>query len=763
MIDDTAKVIAKEQIDAPIGHASPKIARKWTNVQIPYANFAGRHDALDAMAATFVMARREQFRAAMAGPMRRWAVNWSAANTEVTWQERPDDVHMPETKKALDGKVARIEEAVTGFQPVFEAEGTKGELSRRTAKVIGEYVYRKMEIAEWKRYVQPLAKDGELCNVMAMKVMWDKRVEDIVEREDETTYDDDGMPRHSVTRRIRRAVIYDGPVLKQIDPFWFIYDLEADSPQECAYIGDESTPFLHDLERMAEQGLYSKEAVARVRAQASSHTGRSSDDTSRAEWPDQLRRSRSIATDSSFTRDVRSENGAIRVRQVEMWAWFDFGDGYEGIVDPRGKQLKGLHRVVITIANGIVIRLQQNFYDRKFVPYAFEMVNRTGHELVAPAPFDAVVQMNANYDRLASNHMRWMDLSAAPLIVASGDDNDLPDNILNVEAGRVFRHTGTWDWLKVPDITGAMGYQHSFFRREMEETSGNLRVFESPQGTATETERKVQEQQRMVRNSIRANGNLWRQVAHLIKGLEGQFSTGPQRFKVSGKSAALLGEWAEITPDMLHEDVDFRFLGLTDMHTFGNRLQGMAQWMNRWGPMLPQMPQINMNSLCRMDFELSVGYSNANEIFPESSASWELWTQAEENEMLLAGQHVPIHRGDDDAQHIEELVPLLQQLIRRKAPKYVVQNVFRHLQAHMQAGERKKAEQQAQMQEQQLNANLMNPMGGQPGVDRPPVDGGLQAPASQRANVTPGPDQARTVARTGREGAGTSQSQVMAR
>ena len=127
MATEESKLLSKATIPVDVGHKKPSTARKWTREQIKYRNFAGKHDELDTRALQFVYNRREQFRARMAGPMRRWAVNWTAANTEVMWHEREDDVHIPETKKALDGKVARIEEAVTGFDPaatdVWRLEG----------------------------------------------------------------------------------------------------------------------------------------------------------------------------------------------------------------------------------------------------------------------------------------------------------------------------------------------------------------------------------------------------------------------------------------------------------------------------------------------------------------------------------------------------------------------------------------------------------------------------------------------------------------
>lgn len=763
MATEDGKLISKATIQQDVGLQKPSTAERWWKSQVKYKNFAGLNDDLDNRASGFIMSRREWFRSRMAGPMRRWAVNFSAANSEVMWQEREDDIHVPETVKALNGKVARIEEAVTSFDPVFEAEGMRGDVSRRTAKTLGSYVYRQMELADWKRFVQPVAKNGELTNVMAVKVQWERRIEDIVERNDELAISKDGKPRYHTERRMRKAVAHDGCVLRLIDPFWFIYDLEADSPQECSYIGDESTPFLHELEQQAEtSNIYSKKQIEKIKDGDADRASMATRDTTTSSYfPDQLRSARSIANQLDFGPDSRVQHGAKRVRLIEMWCLFDFGsEGFEGVTDPTGQKLRGIQRMVITTANGIVVRIQQNPYDRKFVPYAFEMVNRTGHELVAPAPFDTVVQSNAIYDRFASNVQRHFDLSVSPLIVTSDQNTDLPDNILNVEAGKVMRNAGAWDWIKVPDITSAISYQQQFHRREIEELSGNLRVFESPQGTATETERKVQEQQRMVRNSIRANGNLWRQVALLIKSMEAQFATGTKFFQVSGKASQLIGKWAQVTPMMLMEDVDFRFLGLHDVHVFGNRLQGMAQWMNRWGPMLPTMPKVNLNALCRLDFELSVGRSNMNEIFPSEASPWEAWTQEEENAEIMAGLRVDVHESDDDLDHLDKLVPLVQKLFEEKAPKYIIDIAIEHLMAHQEQADRKAQEQKARMDEAQQNAALMAPQGGEPGRDRPPVAGGMEAMAGQ-PDVTPGSPQARTQARTGRDGSGLSQTQVM--
>jgi len=760
------ELIVREEIPVPVGQPTVKEVRKWIDAQVPYRNFAGMHDNLDQSVREFVFSRRERFRARTSGAMGRWAVHWAAYNDEVTWAEREDDVHMPETRKAVDAKVTKVEEQITAFDPVFETEGTRGKQSRKKAAIVGQYVYRHMELSQWRRFIKPAAKDGELCNFMGFKIDWEQRAEDMVDREDEMSFRKDGTPYYTAIRRMSRRVVRRGPRMTPIDPFLAIWDLDATVPEEGAFIGDESEPFLHELEEMAEFGTYDKALIAKVKTGHDDQGGSGSlDQQARASWPDLMRNSRSIALGSYFSPDIRSEHGAVRVRQIEMWAWFDFKDGYDGVVDPRGKKLKGVQRVVMTVANGIVIRLQQNPFDRKFVPYAIETVNPNGHEGMAPAPMAAAVQMNANYDRWMSIVMKQAELAVAPLIITEDQNSDLPDNILDVDAGTVMKNTGRWGWIKAPDVTNTVNYMQGMFRREMEETSGALRVYESSPETATETERKVQEQQRSVRDSITAMGNLLRKVAIIYKNMLAQYATKAEQFKVAGKGAMILGEWATVTPDMLQEEVDFRILGLADIHVLGNQLQGINTVMNAWGPLLPQIPRVDMMELFRWHVELAVGRNRIDRIMPHEESPYEVWTQVEENEILMSGIEVPVHKNDDDDTHIDETVKLLKLLTAQKAPKYVVNMAVKHLNDHLRQKDQKMAEEEALMQQKRKEARMLQQTGGRPGIDVAPGPGGMEAqgkPQNETPGVTPGPRQDRTVAKTGRKGSGESQTERMA-
>lgn len=749
--------VRSADIPVAVGKPSTDQARRWLDQQVPYKNFAGNDEGLDGKVQTWVTNHRMRFRNRMSRTMDRWATNWAAANGEALWHENEDDVHVPETKKAIDAKVARIEEGLLEFDPIFEVESVTGDLNRYKSQVIGSYTYRLMELANFRDYVQPAARDAELCNVTAIKVQWDHLVDYAVDRDVEMRFRKDGSPYYHSERKMKKAVVRSGPAYSLVDPFWFFYDIDAARVQDCEFIGDESEMFMHDVEAKASAGFFSKKQVELVKKRRGSPNSSASHEGGRfTDLPDSYRQARMIAQGPDFGQQDNAVHQATRVRCIECWGWFDFGDGFDGVTDPLGRKLTGAHRIVATLANGVCVRFQLNPFDRKFTPYAVARINRNGHEMVAPSQFDHVVQLNAQYDMVHSNILRMLSLSVAPVIITQGD-SDLPDTLLGILPGSVLRATGAWDVVKMPEMApNSISYYHQYFRREIEEASGALRVFESPQGTATETERKVQEQQRMVRNSIRANGELWRQVALITYWMSAQFATQPERFAVSGKASSLLGKSAMVTPDILQEDVDFRFLGLQSLHTYGSRQSGIRQWMNSWGPMLQTMPGVNLMALARQDFELAVGRSNIEEVFTDAIPPWDTMPQEEENVMILAGHQVTVSKRDDDDDHIRKVLPIIKD---KSKPAYIRKMAMEHLLEHMAQAKQKAAEQAAAEAEAQRNQSLMATGGGEPGVDTPPRQGGMPA---QSKGVTPGPTQERTVAKTGREGNGTSQQQVMA-
>lgn len=757
---DQGSVVRKAVLPVTTGKQTKEEARKFIRAQVPYRNFAGVLEDLDKKVETLVINHRERFRGRMSTAMERWAINWAAANGESTWQQREDDIHIPETKKALDSKVVRIEEALTDFDPMFVVKGRRGDMPRYDAQIVGSYVHGQMEMGGFREMIQPAARDAELCNAACVKVVWERRIEDVVDRKFETKFKADGTPEfHDERRYVTDRVVFNGPRYYLVDPFWLFFDIDAAKVEDCEYIGDESEVFVHELEQQADLGIFSKKQVDLVKKRRAGNTTQmATDGVNRIELTDQQRMARSIASASAFTTENRGEQTAMRVRVIECWFYYDFGEGFEGIVDPLGRKVQGVRKVVATLANGVVIRFQLNPHDKKFAPYAMCRISRNGHEMVAPANFDQVVQLNAQYDSVRSDTLRQHALTVAPICFADAGA-DLPDTILDVMPGTIVKgaNKNQIEIVKLPEVNpGTIQYQDMFYRQNIEESSGAMRVYEQQQNTATETERKVQEQQRLVRNSIVANGELWRQVALITYHLSAQFADGVQRFAVVGKAASVLGKFAEVTPDLLLEDVDFQFVGVRDMHTFGNKEAGRAQWMNQWASLLVNMPGINLMALARLDYERRVGSSNIDEVFTEAVPVWDTMPQEEENVYLRAGRKVPVSRMDDDVDHMKKLAPLIT---GKGVPAYVRNIAIEHFNLHMAQAMQKEQREKAEMAEAERRGRLMAPGGGEPGKDQAPASGGMPA---QQKGVTPGPTQERTVAKSGRQGAGISQSQSMA-
>lgn len=769
MAEPEGKLVAKAKIPEVVGLPTPDHAKKWWKQQVPYANFAGRNNDLDEKVRTFVQQIRERFYQRISSVQERWETIWDAVNGDPHWGEFEDDIHVPETQKKLRAKTARVYEAINDFDPVFEVEGATGELSRWKAQVIGSWVYRNMELANWKRFVEPAASDLEICNVAALKLMWDVRYHTVVDRKWERQEGEDGKVYWNDERRMRDAVTMQLKY-RQVDPFLFLYDIDcADlDSDDCAFVGDESDQFLHDLQSMAETGMFSKKMLKEVMSKrkegitASSQTSNidgvsSTTQTSDGGWQDIRRASRNIAQASIFGQDAQNDNQPHKIRCCEIWGWFDFGDGYDGITDPMGRRVTGPQKIVVTTAQGIPIQFRLNPLDKKFHPYAIGRLNENGHEAVAPSNFEQVIQVNAQYDGFRSNVLRHAHLTVSPLGITSGE---WPGGTLTgVKPGTIFSNVNQFQEIRVGDLPQSVQYMEGSFRREIEETSGVLNVFESPQGTATETERKVQEQQRSIRKSVMATGRMLQSLAKKSHFMLAQFSTGPQRFPIAGKASKALTKQFEITPDLMQEDVNFRFLGVENLHVFGNRQAGLSQWMQRYGPLLPSIPGFNLMAMLRMDFELTVGKDRVQEIFPDDEPDWAAWPQTEENEMLLQGISVPTSSRDDDEQHMQDMLPLIKRAKTDGLPMYVKTAIAEHYAAHALQRDKKAAEEKAQMKQSMQQQMLL---GGRPGVDKAPTPGGMEAMTkAQEPGTTPGPTQARTVSKPGRDGGGMSQSQKM--
>src|SRR5688572_12523102 len=295
MVDaDAGTLIAKSDIPVSAGLPTVEATKKWVAQQVPYKNYAGFSDAVDEAVKGYVENKRMDFRNRMAASFQRTAFNWATYNGEALTQEHEDDVSMPETRKALDSKTARVAEALFEQDPFMEVVGEREDLGQLKAYVIGAYVRRLMELGRFRDKVEPSAKDAELGNYSIIKVTWDRQFAQVVNRTIDLRYEGNNAYYHD-ERRMREALVKDHPKYQLVDPFWAIFDIDADCYEDLEYIGDESEQFIHALEQKAELGLYPKEQVKKLRERKAPGGQQQTDDTTGTDLVDSFRQVRSVA------------------------------------------------------------------------------------------------------------------------------------------------------------------------------------------------------------------------------------------------------------------------------------------------------------------------------------------------------------------------------------------------------------------------------------------------------------------------------------
>jgi len=103
--------------------AEAEEAKRWMQEQIPYENLAGREDVAN-HAVQFAMEHRKQMETKMAPVYRGWDLhlsNMRGNSNADTWGL--EAVHVPESYKAREAIVVRLEKAIYGTDPNFEVVG----------------------------------------------------------------------------------------------------------------------------------------------------------------------------------------------------------------------------------------------------------------------------------------------------------------------------------------------------------------------------------------------------------------------------------------------------------------------------------------------------------------------------------------------------------------------------------------------------------------------------------------------------------------
>jgi hypothetical protein len=750
----------KTSIPHEPGAMTPDEAIEWTKAQIgEFPNYASNPEIAERVLRfcnDLMATQRERMRKLH----QRWEAIFRMMAGNTLDRTSRYDVHVPEVYKAIEALVPRIEEAVFDADPPFRVRGRdKGD--ERRSDVIGAYLDWQLDQCRAWDLIQPGVRDMLICQAAAHKVCWDRKVQQRVRRNVKVDQDD-GTPQYKIESEKVEEVVFDGPVIQLIDPFCFFIDPKATTPQNASFVGDISLWNYTDLlryERMGwfvnVDGLFDKSIKKPVGGNMDSRVPNRS--LYEPIWNSQ--RARDPATPWGKEYSSISEGEAKKFWIMEVWCLFDlYNDGVE-------------RECVFTVADGrVVLRAQENFLDSQVRPYATGRVAKNGHNFYGTGIVDNAVRVNVDLDRIRKHATRAAELSVNPLVFTE-IDSSLPDTVYEIQPGTIFKGVGKVEMSRMPNTLDAWSVVETVYKNDIEEIMGSPRVFQGTEGaaTATEMERKVKEANRRIRAMIRSYSDLWVQTLRIMHNMNQQFTTRKTAFRVMGKRAKRLTEYVELGPDTLMMDVDFEFVGLSNLHSYDMRATALQNALQTTLPILLQHPdKVDLLSAARQLIALTVGPSEADMIIKDYDDPADVLPQEQENLMLLSGQEVDVSELDDHQQHIDVMVDsgLLDKAMDSSVDARVRTAIMNHYMRHEMLLGRQRAQDQARQRQAEQRGSLLPPeAGGSTGPNgQSPLAGGMsaaltQGPAVTPRGETPGPARSAVVGRGGRAPDGIPQTE----
>lgn len=724
-------------IRVPIEGLRPNQVKEWYANFAPYRNLAG-NDKIAKKALGFARQVKENHDNATLQIKEKWRVlNYLLQGNTITDWEAADAVHVPELYKLREALVPRIEEVLLGSDPWFTVRGRE-HMDEREAwrlKAFLDYQCDKSGINRKMPYAIRTALTHGFC---AFKTRWDVKTDYRVKRTVEREESKKGS-LYTIKREQDEVVVWERPQADLIDPFWFGIDPASDDPQEASYVFDTSLMSYDRIAALGEQGIFEN-------------------------WKDlasQEPRHAPLALGAQHREDrmgVGMDDGAIRrpdgapkeFEVTEIWGRFDiYGTGRT-------------RECVITVANGTtVLRCQENPHDDKHRPYCVARLNKDPFNFYAVGPLDHGIPLQVELDTVRQIGQEASRLAQAPIILADQQGSNLPDSILGVDPGSVL--DCDVDKIHVLNVAVNPAYMErmdSILRRDMEETIGAPRVFEGTgdgSGTATEVERKIQEGNKRVRGYIRAFTTMLEDLLGQFHSLNRQFVTRDMTFRVLGKAAAGLKQYEVVGPQSFGPDIDFEFVGISNLHTAGLEATNLLQFFNATSGILSTQPGIlNVDAFLDLLYERMVGKQPGRRIINLKQDEQDMLSQRDENVLLLQGHEVDVHELDDDMEHM--LVLADEFLSDREAfeamSPHVKDAIMQHFYAHQVAARGKAVREQAAQNQAQQGQDMAFPgQGTVPGGQDP-------NPAQTPQGETPGPTNMMRQRKPGRQ-QGFSQSDNM--
>lgn len=617
------------------GPVSFEEAKAWYNAQIPYENLAS-DPGIAERAVRYVRERKRVFHDNTLVLRRRWRiVNHMLHGNSVANLWGLEDIHVPEIYKMLETIVPRVVDAILDFDPFFAVRGRE-EMDRAVEHVLAAFLDYQLDEAKVRRLVEPTVRCMFTYSFAAWKLDWDRQFEWGIDTDIEEVRSPGQVdPEYIIRKNKRYKMKYDGPACRLVDPFDFIIDLAATNAQDALFVGDTHDATYKELMQKGEIGLYKNIGdVYETAPYQEDHNNTAYDKFARA-----------IA--STYDQHRRDPVGSPKVyRETELHCKFNlYNDGEE------------IDCILNVVNDQVCVRAIENFYDKKFRPYAIARAAKEGFDFFNVGPLDHGVRVNEELDQHRSLWLESAKLSVAPLAFTERTA-DVPESLFGIRPGTVFQGVGKISFAGVPDTMRSVPFVQDTLRRDIEEITGAPRIFEATSSgegaTATEINRKIEEGNRRLKGYVRVFSEMIEDALQIIYFLDGQFLTKKQTFRVLGKQAKSLGNYANVNPMQFQNAIDFEFKGLSSLHTMGLRATALARFLEIMFPYLQMVPNlVNIPALAQDFYRLTVGLRPEDDIIKMPTDLSSLMPPEQENQMLMAGHAVNVDPLDDHDDHFE--------------------------------------------------------------------------------------------------------------
>lgn len=730
-------------ITTPIDGLDEDSMDAWFNAQKNYENLASDKDIAD-RARGFLKDVEVRYRGAIEPLHHRWeVVNFATrGNTFARSMTGRPPVHVPEMYKMEQTLFPRLNEAIFHYPDWFMARGRERN-DQRQDRTITDFLRYQLDRAKFDDLVEPGFQQMLRTGVAVYKVYHSIETRNVIERDVRVVYQGD-KARYTITRKEKKKVVFEGPRIRLIDPFNLLVDLEASSIHDADFVGDSCEMTFDEIAELGRQGLFENWEELR--------------DQSGKRDPLTWRGPQSRGPELQQRLSGNIKYGTKKFKVVDIWCLFDaFGTGET-------------REFVITIADSrVILRVQENPHDDKHRPYAVARASKEAFRFFNVAPADHAVHMQITMDEHYNLAMDSQRLSVQPFYWVDEGANDIPDSLLNIEPGKVFRTKQPPTAIVPPPILNQFLGMQNQFRLDMEEIYGAPRIMQGTEGgnTATEVERKTMEGNKRAGGLVRAFTGCMEQILQKMHALNQQYVTKSQVFRVLGKPGAKLAQYSEIGPEILDVDLDFEFMGPSNLQHVGMRGTQYQQFAAAAYPWVANDPNaLNRSELVSELFTAMVGSRPASDIVKSPQPLDEMLPAEEENILLLQGQEVPIHEADNDEEHLRTHAPIGESPRFKRLSPHSQQYYVKHMLMHEQAMERKRVMAEAKERVQPGFPASAETAGidkdrGTTG-ERGPMIGGSSGPGQTPQGETPGPARGGAVRSGDREGGLFQQENMIA-